>query len=121
MYGQAAIGAGIDHGTDAAILVTGDGCQIDLDQRTTNSGIPQTTADVVAFFDIAELKTVAVLVQVVQGVVQGDFRFRVVGAVVEHSHRFLTVGKRVQRLHPCGLQRFCLQGRFQTLAVFILH
>lgn len=72
MYGQAAIGAGIDHGTDAAILVTGDGGQIDLDQRTADFGITQTATDVVTFFDVAQLKTVAVLVQVVQGVVQGD-------------------------------------------------
>ncbi|EGH44389.1 hypothetical protein PSYPI_19151 [Pseudomonas syringae pv. pisi str. 1704B] len=56
MYGQAAIGACVDHRTDAAVLVAGDGRQIDLDQRTADPGITQTATDVVPSSNIAEFK-----------------------------------------------------------------
>ncbi|MNJ63281.1 hypothetical protein D3C77_591740 [compost metagenome] len=104
MHAEAAIGTGIDHGADAAILVAGDGRQVDLHQGAADASVAQASANVVALIDIAQLKAMTVAVQGVQGEGQGDFGVDVVGAVVEHPHRLFALRQGCQCLQPAGLQ-----------------
>ncbi|MNC64220.1 hypothetical protein D3C75_1144050 [compost metagenome] len=73
-------------------MVAGDGGQVDFHQRAADAGIAQASTDVIALVDIAHIQALAIGIEAVQRVGQGDFGFSVVSGVVEHAHRFLPCG-----------------------------
>lgn len=83
--GNAAILAGIHHGTGATLLVAGHRREVDLHKCTADAGVAQATTDVIPLFDVAQFNTVAIYVQGVQGIGQCNFASGVVSAVVEHA------------------------------------
>ena len=109
MHRQAAVRASVDHRADSAVQVTGNGRQVDFHQGPANAGIAQAPPDVVTLVNIAQLDTMAIRIQAMQGIGQGDFSVPIVGGVIKHADRLLPFGQCLHGLQPACLQGFGLQ------------